>query len=98
VSGDGDGRLVPLRAAKEARRGPWSILDADEVVAAIVSLFIVVAGTFVIILVDTWLGVALVALAVVAYFVLSFLHIGASRRRVAQQFNAFDRDRRTEDR
>ena len=75
-------------------RGRWAILDSNEAVAAIVSLFVVVAGTFVIILVDSWLGIGLIAVACVLYFVLSALHIGASRRRVAAQLDDFEQAKR----
>jgi membrane protein YdbS with pleckstrin-like domain len=73
---------------------PWSVLDTAEVIAAIASWLIAVAAAFVIILVDTWLGIALVALALVAYFAVSILHIGNSRRRVAAQLTDFERRKR----
>lgn len=76
------------------RHGLWAMFDDSELVAAIVSLLVVVAAAFVIILVDTWLGIALAAVAAALYFVLSFLHIGASRRRVAAQLEAFERKKR----
>ena len=93
MSDGGEGRLVPRRARDE-KYGPRSILHVDESVAAIVSLFVAVAAAFVIVFVDTWLGIALAAIACALYFVLSALSIGASRRRVQAQIEAFGRKRR----
>jgi hypothetical protein len=77
------------------RHGLWSAMfDDAEFLPAILSLLVVVAAAFVIILVDTWLGIALAAVAAALYFVLSFLQIGASRRRVAAQLEAFERQKR----
>jgi len=72
------------------------ILRADEFAAAILSWLVFVAAAFVIILVDTWLGIALVAVAAVTYFVVSFLHIDASRHRVAAQLSEFERRKRNQ--
>jgi hypothetical protein len=77
------------------RHGLWAAMfDDAEFLPAILSLLVVVAAAFVIVLVDTGLGIALVAVAATLYFVLSFLLIGASRRRVAAQLEAFERKKR----
>jgi hypothetical protein len=73
---------------------PWSVLDTGEVVAAIASWLVAVAAVFVIILVDTWLGIALGVLALAAYFAVSILHIGSSRKHVAAQLGDFERQKR----
>ena len=81
------------------RHGLWAAMfDDAEFLPAVLSLLIVVAAAFVIILVDTWLGIALVAVAAALYFVLSFLLIGASRRRMAAQLEAFERKKRHQQR
>jgi Flp pilus assembly protein TadB len=76
------------------RHGLWATLEGDEFVAAILSWLVVVAGAFIIILVDTWLGIVLVAVALAVYFALSILHIGSSRRRLADQLADFERRKR----
>ena len=87
--------LRPRWKDDRQRHGLWAAMfDDAEFLPAIVSLLIVVAAAFVIILVDTWLGIALVAVAATLYFVMSFLQIGASRRRVAAQLEAFERKKR----
>ena len=70
------------------------LATVGALLSAILSLLVVVAATFVIILFDSWLGIALIAVAAVLYFVLSFLQIGASRRREAAQLAAFERKKR----
>jgi Flp pilus assembly protein TadB len=83
-----------IRPGEQESRHPWSVLDTGEVIAATASWLIAVAAAFVIILIDTWLGIALGALALAAYFIVSILHIGSSRRRVADQLSDFERRKR----